>query len=234
MDRERVELLLDAIARWDPDLIGDPRDRDEIYLKAIAGKDPSLIGYPRDRYEIFVKAISEAVGSLGGVDDSVIGWDVLYQAENLTFNGTNSTFVDTGVKILSAAYADKDIKIVIKGFYFKRHSSTYDTILACKYEVDPWPGLKIGLGAFGTTNTADITVGDGTRIDELVIHRYSGVWTVDVFNSMNSHFLEIAVPDFNVALQNDQNLVLGGATKADGSGQRYAEGSFGSIVVAVK
>lgn len=234
MDRERMEVLLDAIATWNPDLIGEPRDRIEIYLKSIAGKDPSIIGYPRDRYETFVKAISEAVGSLGGVDDNVIGWDILYQAENLVFNGTNSTFVDTGVKLLSSTYSGKDIKIVIKGFYFKKHSSNYDTILACKYESDPWPGLKIGLGLFGITNTADISVGDGTRIDELVIHRYSGVWTLDVFNSMNSHFLEIAVPDFNAALENTQNLVLGGATKADGTGQRYSEGSFSSIVVAVK
>lgn len=174
-------------------------------------------------------------GSGGGVvDDSVAGMDIVYSAENLSFNGTASTFIDTGLKILSASAAKKNFKIVIKDLYHEYHSSSlYETMICCEYEDgNTRPGFRVGFGNGALTNSSDIIYAHETRLDELVISYIDGVPYVGCANKTLGRHLDIYIPDFNHTLTNETNLVIGGGTNSNGEGFRFAKGNIGSIIVA--
>lgn len=233
LPRDRAELLWEAIVNHTIEAVDAIRDRPELIAAAIAAGLPDMLGDPRDRYELFLKAIAGAQGGTGGIDDSVAGYDVLYEAHDLVFNGLASTFINTGIKLLGSDYQDKDIKIVIKDLSYTTGGNNYSCLLHCKHEVDPWPGIKIARGNMDATGS-DFVVEQNTRCDLLVFRRDEGAWNAQLFNSTPGNKVAISVPRFDVDVFNESPLVLGGALNANGGSGNFGFGGFGSIIVAVK
>lgn len=235
MDRERIEVLLDAISTWDPELIGEPRDRDEIYLKAIAGKDPSIIGYPRDRTELFIKAIAEAIPA-GDPEEDLTGLTTLFSQENIQFDGTAANCINTGVYLMSSANIGKDFKIICKNIRFLQGTQNTDVTLSLKYNVGPdYPGIMVNCAYGGTlsSNSTTIKVGTGAYFDRFIIGRTNGEYYCHVSITAAYHISSISIPDFNAPLENSQPLILGGIRNSLNQIVSCCKSSIGSIVVAM-
>lgn len=237
MPRDRAELLWNAIINHTIEAVDAIRDRPELIAAAIAAGLPDMLGDPRDRYEMFLKAIAGAQGG-GGIDDSITGWTVLYNAENLTFRQNGTGFTDTGIAILSNTYADKDIKVIVKGAHVQGQAG-YQTLLSCQdASVDGTPGFKVGTGGtVGAISNNNIWYNGSTTIDfDFVFSRIDGVYNCEVgypILTANSGLL-ITVPKCTGTFANERHLVLGGSLTSDGNMTNMGNATIASIIIAIK
>lgn len=237
MPRDRAELLWNAIINHTIEAVDAIRDRPELIAAAIAAGLPDMLGDPRDRYEMFLKAIAGAQGS-GGIDDSLSGYTVLYEAENLTFRQNGTGFTDTGIPILSETYANNDIKIIVKGAYVKGQGG-YQTLMACNDEsVEGTPGFQVSTGGSQAVSDRNLWYSGGTSVEfDFLYARTNGVYHCEVAVPdplTESSFVHIIVPNCTGMFRNSRNVVMGGRLNAEGNPTSQGSGRIASIKIAIK
>lgn len=236
LPRDRAELLWEAIINHTIEAVDAIRDRPELIAAAIAAGLPDMLGDPRDRYELFLKAIAGANVVDDRIGDSLAGWEILYERENLSFNGTTATIINTGVPILSSAYADKDIKVIFRDINIGVNSGTSNVLFQCKTETGTVAGTKISVYSTQLPvpgeSTGDSRIASESKLDVYVFKRIGGVYSGTAFRQGKA-LVGMTIAGFEKPMENPANVILGGSLVGSSFGQP-CNATIGSVTIAIK
>ena len=146
------------------------------------------------------------------------GGDIIYDASNLTFDGTN--YINTGVYLYTNENIDRDFEVSIEGALFQ-YTGGDRTFICAKHN-----GLARGF-LIRPNNSTNSTY-NGTLyalpnvLSDLIVRRINGV------HSYEGNFVNH--PNFT-NLPFDHPLVLGCALDDNGNPYRYATGTMNHICV---
>ena len=150
-------------------------------------------------------------------DDSVA-----YEAYNLSFDGTGSTVIDTGVYLFTAENINRDFEFVAEGIV--GNSSSQDTIICAKHDGNAYGFLVRTNGNTFITYKGTISVKGTPNSASIIVRRQNGAITVSGTNITNP----------KVSFTNkvfDWPLVLGCAIDNDGNYYRHATGTIAHVKV---
>ena len=142
---------------------------------------------------------------------------VAYEAYNLSFDGTDSTVINTGVYLFTAENIDRDFEFIAEGIVGT--SSGQYTIICAKYDEKAYGFLVRTNGNTSTTYNGTISVRATPNSASIIVRRQNGVITVSGTNITNP----------KVKFTNDVfgwPLVLGCAIDNDGNYFRHATGTI--------
>ena len=146
--------------------------------------------------------------------------NIAYEAYNLSFDGTDSTVIDTGVYLFTQENINKDFEFIADGINGTGAVSS-NTIICAKHNGKSYGFLVRPYNSTSTTYKGTIYVkNDSNAI--VIIRRVGGVITLSGENITN----------LGVQIDNgvfDRPLVLGCAVDDDGSRYRYAQGTIQHI-----
>lgn len=145
---------------------------------------------------------------------------VIYEAENLAFDGTN--YIDTGVYLFSEENINRDFEVVIEDLYGNYETGSR-TIVCAKYDSEAI-GFLIRLND-STSITYNGTISmKASYNNNITIGRINGVITCEgsIINNPKVKFTNTV---------HNHPLVLGCALQDDGTPFRYATGTIGHIIV---
>ena len=147
-------------------------------------------------------------------------FNVVYEAENLTFDGTN--YIDTGVYLFSEKNINRDFEVVIEDLYGNYETGSV-TIVCAKYDSKAI-GFLIRLND-STSITYNGTISmKASYNNNITIRRINGIITCEgsIINNPRVKFTNEV---------HQHPLVLGCALQDDGTPFRYATGTIGHITV---
>ena len=145
--------------------------------------------------------------------------NIAYEAENLTFDGTN--YIDTGVYLFSEKNIDRDFEVVIEDLYGSTTSN--NTIVCAKYNSTAI-GFLIRLYSIKDTSFNGTIFMKSNNHNNITIKRVNGVITID------GEIITNPTVQFTNTVHNHP-LVLGCALQDNGTPYRYATGTIGHITV---
>ena len=146
--------------------------------------------------------------------------NIAYEAENLTFDGTN--YIDTGVYLFSEENINRDFEVVIEDLYGNYETGSR-TIVCAKYDSEAI-GFLIRLND-STSITYNGTISmKASYNNNITIRRINGDITCEgsIINNPRVKFTNEV---------HQHPLVLGCALQDDGTPYRYATGTIGHITV---
>lgn len=147
--------------------------------------------------------------------------NIAYEAENLTFDGTN--YIDTGVYLFSEENINRDFEVVIEDLYGSSNTYQHQTIVCAKYDSTAI-GFLIRLNS-QTSAQYNGTIGmKKDNHNNITIKRINGVITID------GEVITNPTVKFTNTIHNHP-LVLGCALEDNGTPMRYATGTIGHITV---
>lgn len=179
------------------------------------------------------------------MDVSTTGMDVVYEATNLTFDGSN--YVDTNVALFSEDNIGKDFKVILYGLYADNNlgtdSKTQRCILGALYEVEPWPGILVR----ASPGVGCLAIAHGYKYAAMMIQRTNGVISADwllndvvykrLSNTGSSQTANCAVGALGdmrrCTTAHDTTLTLGCEKQADGTPFRFCGGTIERVVIAM-
>lgn len=146
--------------------------------------------------------------------------NVVYEAYNLSFDGTDSTVIDTGVCLFTQENVNRDFEFIAEGIN-GIHTTSNSTIICAKHNgnsygflVRPYPSTSASYkGTIYVKNQSNAIV---------IIRRVGGVITLSGKDITN-----LGVQFINGVF--DRPIVLGCAINDDGSRYRYAQGTIQHI-----
>lgn len=148
--------------------------------------------------------------------------NVAYEAYNLSFDGTDSTVIDTGVYLFTAENINRDFEFIAEGIVGT--SINNSTIICAKHNGNAYGFLVRTTPSSATTYKGTIFVQSTPNIAKVIIRRENGVITVSGTNITNR----------NVSFTNKVfgwPLVLGCAIDDNGSHYRHATGTIEHVKV---
>lgn len=146
--------------------------------------------------------------------------NVAYEAYNLTFNGTDSTVIDTGVYLFTQENINKDFEFIAEGINGTGATSS-NTIICAKHNGNSYGFLVRPYNSTSTTYKGTIYVKSNSNAI-VIIRRVNGVITLSGENITN-----LGVQIVNGVF--DRPLVLGCAVDDDGNRYRYEQGTIQHI-----
>lgn len=146
--------------------------------------------------------------------------NVAYEAYNLTFDGTNSTVIDTGVYLFTQENINKDFEFIAEGINGTGATSS-NTIICAKHNGKSYGFLIRPYTSTSVTYKGTIYVKSNSNAI-VIIRRVGGVITLSGENITN-----LGVQFVNGVF--DHPLVLGCAINDDGSRYRYEQGTIRHI-----
>ena len=148
--------------------------------------------------------------------------NVLYEARNLSFNGTAATLIDTGVYLFTTNNINRDFEFIAEGILGPTPVNN-GTIICAKYDKNAYGFLVRTTGGSSTQYAGTIAVTTNQKAT-VIVRRINGAITVTGENITNP-----GMKFKNVAF--DWPLVLGCAVDNNGAYYRYAQGSIDHVVV---
>ena len=148
--------------------------------------------------------------------------NVVYEAYNLSFDGTDSTMIDTGVYLFTQENINKDFEFIAEGIVGANIKDS--TIICAKHNGNAYGFLVRTTANSTTTYKGTIFVKSTPNIAKVIIRRENGVITTSGENITNP----------NVSFVNNVfawPLVLGCAIEDDGSHYRHATGTIEHVKV---
>lgn len=148
--------------------------------------------------------------------------NVAYEAYNLSFDGTDSTVVNTGLYLFTAENINRDFEFIAEGIVGT--SINNSTIICAKHNGNSYGFLVRTTGVTSTTYNGTIFVKPTPNIAKVIIRRENGVITMSGENITNR----------KVGFVNNVfawPLVLGCAIEDDGSHYRHATGTIEHVRV---
>lgn len=147
---------------------------------------------------------------------------IAYEAYNLSFDGTTSTVINTGVYLFTAKNINRDFEVVAEGIVGNR--SDTNTIICAKHNGKGYGFLVRINSTTSIEYNGTIFVKPTPNSASIIVRRQNGVITVSGTNIMN--------PGVNFTNDVfDWPLVLGCAINDDGTYYRYAIGHIDHILV---
>jgi hypothetical protein len=149
--------------------------------------------------------------------------NLLYEAWNLSFNGTNNKVIDTGVYLFTQENINRDFEFIAEGIYGSGPNNEA-TIICAKHNRDAYGFLVRASGSSSINYNGTIFVRAKSASASVIIRRVGGVITLSGTDITNP----------NVKFTNavfDWPLVLGCAIENDGSRYRFAMGTIQHIKV---
>ena len=149
---------------------------------------------------------------------------VAYEAYNLSFDGTTSTVINTGVYLFTAENINRDFEVVVEGIVGRTTNTNTNTIICAKHNGNSYGFLVRAAVNTSTAYNGTIFVKPMPDSASIIIRRQNGVITVSGTNITNP----------GVNFTNDVfawPLVLGCAINDDGSYFRYATGTIDHVLV---
>ena len=143
--------------------------------------------------------------------------NVAYEAYNLSFDGTNSTVIDTGVYLFTQENINRDFEFIAEGIVGANISNS--TIICAKHNGNAYGFLVRTTGGTSTNYNGTIFVKSTPNIAKIIVRRENGVITMAGENITNPR-AQFANGVFGWP------LVLGCAIDDDGSNYRYATGTI--------
>lgn len=143
--------------------------------------------------------------------------NVAYEAYNLSFDGTDSTVIDTGVYLFTQENINKDFEFIAEGINGTGTISS-DTIICAKHNGQSYGFLVRPYPSTSASYKGTIYVKDQSNAI-VIIRRVGGVITLSGKDITN-----LGVQFINGVF--DRPLVLGCAINDDGSRYRYAQGTI--------
>lgn len=148
--------------------------------------------------------------------------NLLYEAWNLSFDGTDNTVIDTGVYLFTQENVNRDFEFIAEGIY-GNGSNNSNTIICAKYDRRAYGFLIRAYSSKSTTYKGTIYVKEMSDAT-VIIRRVGGVITISGENITNPG-VQFTNNVFNWP------LVLGCAIDDDGSRYRYDSGTIQHIKV---
>lgn len=148
--------------------------------------------------------------------------NLLYEAWNLSFDGKDSTVIDTGVYLFTQENINRDFEFVAEGIVAPKQGTS--TIICAKHNGNAYGFLVRPDGRTTTNFKGTIFVKYTPSIAKVIIRRENGIITLSGENITNQG-VEFTNDVF------DWPLVLGCAIEDDGSRYRFARGTIQHIKV---
>ena len=148
--------------------------------------------------------------------------NVAYEAYNLSFDGTDSTVINTGLYLFTAENINRDFEFIAEGIVGANISNS--TIICAKHNGNSYGFLVRTTGSTSTTYNGTIFVKSTPNIAKVIIRRENGVITTSGENITNP----------NASFVNNVfawPLVLGCAIDDYGSHYRHATGTIEHVKV---
>lgn len=146
----------------------------------------------------------------------------LYEAYNLSFDGTASTVIDTGIYLFTAENINRDFEFTAEGILGPNVSHN-ETIICARHN-NRQLGFMVRTGYSTSAYKGTIYVKPSPNIATVIVRRINGVITLSGENIANP-----AVQFNNTAF--DWPLVLGCAIENDGTRYRFATGTIDHVKV---
>ena len=150
--------------------------------------------------------------------------NLLYEAWNLSFNGTDNTVIDTGVYLFTQKNINRDFEFIAEGINGTGPTNE-ETIICAKHNHNAYGFLVRPSGSGNTSYNGTIFVRKKSTKASVIVRRVGGVITLSGTDITNP----------GVTFTNgvfDWPLVLGCAIKDDGSYYRYAIGTIEHVKVS--
>lgn len=154
-------------------------------------------------------------------EEQQIDPSVVYEAFNLSFNGSN--YIDTGVYLFTQENINKDFEFIAENITGPTNQSS-NTLICAKYDSAAYGFLIRTTGNNNTQYKGTIFVKGTPNYSTAIVKRVNGVITLSGTNVTNPNV------QFNNNVHN-WPLVLGCAIDNNGNPYRYAKGKIGHIVV---
>ena len=149
--------------------------------------------------------------------------NLLYEAWNLSFNGTDNTVIDTGVYLFTQKNINRDFEFIAEGINGGGPTNEA-TIICAKHNHNAYGFLVRPSGSGSINYNGTIFVGKNSAIASIIVRRVGGVITLSGTDITNPR-----VKFTNGVF--DWPLVLGCAIENDGSRYRFARGTIQHIKV---
>ena len=149
--------------------------------------------------------------------------NILYEARNLSFDGTEATIIDTGVYLFTADNINRDFEFVAEGILGPRNQDGNKTLICAKHNGNSTGFLVRTTGGTSTGWAGTIAVTPDQKAT-VIVRRINGKITLTGENITNPG-MKFKNETF------DWPLVLGCAVDDDGTYYRYAPGSIDHVMV---
>ena len=140
---------------------------------------------------------------------------ILYEAYNLSFNGSN--YIDTGVYLFTQENINKDFEFIAEGIVGPNGGN--NTIICAKHNANSYGFLVRTSNSTNTSYKGTISTLASPNICEVIVRRVNGAITLSGTNIKNPS-VEFTNSVFNWP------LVLGCAVDDNGNLYRYATGTI--------
>lgn len=148
--------------------------------------------------------------------------NVLYEARNLSFDGTEATIINTGVYLFTADNINRDFEFVAEGILGPMPVNN-STIIGAKYDKNAYGFLVRTSGGTSIAYNGTIFVTTDQKAT-VIVRRVNGVITLTGENITNP-----GVQFTNSVFS--WPLMLGCAVENNGRPHRYATGSIDHVIV---
>lgn len=148
--------------------------------------------------------------------------NIVYEAYNLSFDGTDNTVINTGVYLFTQENINKDFELIAEGINGSGATSS-NTIICAKHNGQSYGFLVRPYNSTSTTYKGTIYVKSNSNAT-IIIRRVGGVITLSGESITN-----LGVQIVNGVF--DRPLVLGCAIDDDGNRYRYEQGTIQHVKI---
>ena len=108
--------------------------------------------------------------------------NIVYEARNLSFDGTENSVIDTGVYLFNEENINRDFEIIAEGLYGNEASSSVNsthTIICAKHNGNSYGFLVRVYGTNSTAYSGTIFMKKDFYNPKLIIKRVNGIISID-------------------------------------------------------
>ena len=147
--------------------------------------------------------------------------NIIYEASNLSFDGTAATIINTGIYLFTQENINRDFEFIAEGIYGPINST--NTIICAKHNGNAYGFLVRTHNNTSTTYAGTISVINNQKAT-VIVRRQNGILSASGTGIKNPGM------SFNNMVFN-WPLMLGCAVDDDGNPYRYATGTIDHIIV---